>query len=434
MSELGRRIARIVYGVREGLRLAFVSLDQNRLRSGLAILAVAIGVTAVVVMAALVTGIRGSVAEGIEAAGHRTLFLMRFDLSDVQLIQTGGQPPWMNNPPITLEEARRVGELPGVSRAVVSIALQNPGTEGGLTVRGGGNEATGVIGAGESESWPEYRAVAFAHGRNFTAREVAEASNVIVVSRPLAEDLFGSPGAAVGQRVLVGTGGGGTVPFRVVGVFQTEPNIFEGPTSHLAIVPHTSAVRRLNVSPDWLQVLVVPVDEVPLERVEDQIVGALRSMRGLAPRAANDFAVLRSTQLLALFDQFTAVFFAVMIALSSLGLVVGGIGVVGIMMISVTERTREIGIRKAVGASRPEILWQFLVEAAALTLVGGALGLLTGAVLAWGLASLTPVPAAIPLWAVAVSLAVAGLTGMVFGLVPAIRAARMEPVRALRYE
>lgn len=434
MSELGRRVARIVYGVREGLRLAFVSLGQNRLRSGLAILAVGIGVTAVVVMAALVTGIRGSVAEGIEAAGHRTLFVMRFDLSDIQLVPTAGQPEWMNNPPISLDEAQRVGELAAVSRAVVSIALQDPGSQGGLTIRGGGTEATGVIGVGESETWPDYRTVAFAHGRNFTAREVAEAANVVVISHPLAVDLFSHPDTAVGSRVGLASGAGVTVPVRVVGVFETEPNIFEGPTSHMAIVPHTTAVRRLNVSPDWLQVLVVPREGTPLELVEDQIVGTLRSMRGLAPGAANDFAVLRSTQLLALFDRFTAVFFAVMIALSSLGLVVGGIGIVGIMMISVTERTREIGIRKSVGASRGEILWQFLVEAAALTLIGGGLGLLAGAGLAWGLASLTPVPAAIPLWAVAVSLGVAGLTGMVFGLAPAIRAARMEPVRALRYE
>jgi putative ABC transport system permease protein len=168
--------------------------------------------------------------------------------------------------------------------------------------------------------------------------------------------------------------------------------------------------------------------------VEDQVTGLLRSIRGLAPGEPNDFSILRSTQLLELFDQFTGVFFIVMLALSSVGLLVGGVGVVGIMMISVTERTREIGIRKAVGATGGEILWQFLVEAGFLTMLGGAAGLLLGAGLAWGVAAATPIPAAVPLWAALAGLSMAALTGMVFGLVPAARAARMEPVDALRYE
>jgi putative ABC transport system permease protein len=123
-----------------------------------------------------------------------------------------------------------------------------------------------------------------------------------------------------------------------------------------------------------------------------------------------------------------------MLALSSVGLLVGGVGVIGIMMISVTERTREIGVRKALGASQFSILWQFLVEAAALTSAGGAVGLAGGGGLAWLVASFTPIPAAVPLWAVAAALGMAVFTGMLFGLFPAVRAAKMEPVRALRYE
>ena len=157
-------------------------------------------------------------------------------------------------------------------------------------------------------------------------------------------------------------------------------------------------------------------------------------MRGLGPAEDNNFALIESEQVIATFNQLTGVFFLVMIALSSVGLMVGGIGVIGIMMISVTERTREIGIRKAVGATRGEILWQFLVEASVLTVLGGAAGMAIGAIGANGVASATPIPAAIPLWSVAAALGSAVVTGMLFGLFPALRAARMEPVDALRHE
>jgi len=157
-------------------------------------------------------------------------------------------------------------------------------------------------------------------------------------------------------------------------------------------------------------------------------------MRGLGPRDENNFALLSSAQIVDLFNQLTAVFFLVMLALSSAGLLVGGVGVIGIMLISVTERTREIGIRKAVGATRREILWQFLVEASVLTALGAVLGMLAGWGLAEAVAAWTPLPARIPVWAVGAAIAMAVLTGMLFGLFPAHRAARMDPVVALRYE
>jgi putative ABC transport system permease protein len=135
-----------------------------------------------------------------------------------------------------------------------------------------------------------------------------------------------------------------------------------------------------------------------------------------------------------MFDQLTGVFFIVMLALSSVGLMVGGVGVIGIMLISVTERTREIGVRKAVGATRREILWQFLVEAGVLTFMGGAIGLIIGALAAEGVERATPIPATIPLWSVMAALAMALFTGMLFGLLPAMKASRLDPVEALRYE
>ncbi len=429
-----RTLGRIVYGVGEGIRIALNSVRANLFRSGLTILGVAIGVMVVVVMAALISGIRASVAEGIESAGPRNFYVMRFDLSDVQLVQDGtGRPPWWNRPPITQDEARRIDALAGVERAVITIPFQNPVMGGGLTLNHGGTRVTGIQATGEAASWPDFRAGRFMAGRNFVPAEVQEARSVVVLSRQLAQDLFQNRGA-VGERIRASSGENRAIPLTVVGVFDPAENLFEGQDPHLAIVPHTTAVKRLTISEDWLQLAVVPRADVDQSVAEDQVIGTMRTMRGLAPGEANNFAVMRSTQLLEFFDEFTAVFFAVMLALSSVGLLVGGVGVVGIMMISVTERTREIGIRKAVGASRPEILWQFLVEAGVLTFLGGGAGLLAGAGLAWGVAALTPIPASIPMWAVAASLAMAVVTGMLFGLIPAARAARMEPVRALRAE
>jgi putative ABC transport system permease protein len=157
-------------------------------------------------------------------------------------------------------------------------------------------------------------------------------------------------------------------------------------------------------------------------------------MRGLRPKEPDRFALLSSAQIMSLFNRLTGVFFLVMLALSSAGLMVGGVGVIGIMLISVTERTREIGIRKAVGATRREILWQFLVEAAFMTVLGGAAGMLIGGGVAYGVAHFTPVPARIPLWSVGAALAMALVTGVIFGILPAYRAARLEPVAALRAE
>jgi putative ABC transport system permease protein len=183
-----------------------------------------------------------------------------------------------------------------------------------------------------------------------------------------------------------------------------------------------------------MRLAVSPAPGYTQQEAMDEVVATLRSLRGLKPGQENTFSIVTQDKLLDSWNQVSGMFFLVMIALSSIGLMVGGVGVVAIMMISVTERTREIGVRKALGATRREILWQFLVEAATLTLVGGAAGMIGGGAIAWLVSAVTPIPAYVPAWSIAAALGASALTGVGFGLYPANRAARLDPVDALRYE
>lgn len=410
----------------EGLRVAWDSLAANKLRSGLTILGVAVGVSVVMAMAALISGIRSSVMAGFEAAGPHNFIVTRIDFSAVSL-EFDGPPPWAGRPEITPEEAEAIARLPGVAEALYNFGF-------GVTVEFEGRRVEGIQAQGYSSGWPRYSVGDFVTGRDFTPAEVRQGRAVVVLSAGLAGEIFG-------QRDPMGRRIGVESPFRsireeftVIGVFEPEDNIFSEAAGHWAVFPYTAALKRLKAPDFQSQIMVVPHDSVRMAEAQDQVTGHLRAVRGLGPRQENDFSLLESAQILELFNRLTGVFFLVMLALSSAGLMVGGVGVVGIMLISVTERTREIGIRKAVGATRREILWQFLVEASVLTVLGGALGMAVGAGGAEIIEAYTPIPASVPVWAVAAALVMAALTGVVFGLVPAYRAAHLEPVDALRYE
>ena len=412
----------------EGFRIALAAIRANKIRASLTILGVAIGVAVVVTMAALITGIRSSILEAFESAGQENFVVTRFDMTSVRIVTDGsGRPPWWNKPKITPLEAARIARLPGVKDAIVDFDMT-------LSVSFEGDRVTGIQASGNSAGWPQYSIGNFVAGRNFIPAEVEQVRAVIVISGALATELFGQLDP-IGKRVRVSAGRAGASDlFTVVGVFDIGDNIFSDAVQHFAVTPYTTALKRLKANDMFFQVLVVPLEGVPQVEVQDQVISLLRTMRGLGPTEENNFAVIRSDQLIDLFNQLTSVFFLVMLALSSVGLLVGGVGVIGIMLISVTERTREIGIRKAVGATRREILWQFLVEAGVLTLLGGASGMLIGGLAAEGVESVTPIPAVIPIWAVVVALTMAVVTGMLFGLLPAVRASRLEPVDALRYE
>ena len=429
-------LGRLLFGVGEGVRIGTEALRSHPFRSALTTLGVAIGVCVVVLMAGVIVGVRGSIQAGLEASGPDNFSVSRFDPDQVQLVGDGTMPEWFRRPSFTLREVETLARLDAVERVAVRYGISDPAGDGGATIRNGEVEVRGVRTRGVNAGWMGFEAAELVAGRDFVGVDMAEGRSVILVSERLAEDLFDEVDP-IGRRIFVRAGAGGEairLPFVVVGVYATEPQFLEDAPTHAAMIPYTAAIRRFK-APDRLEeVVVAPRAGVPSTTAEDEVVAAMRTLRGLAPGEANDFSIVRASQIMELFDRFTAVFFVVMLALSSLGLLVGGIGVVGMMLISVTERTREIGIRKALGATRAEILWQFLVESSMLTVLGGAAGLLLGSGMIWLLAAFTPIPAAVPLWAVVAALASAALTGIVFGLFPALRAARLAPVDALRYE
>jgi len=428
MSENGPRSASPITALTEGLSIAVDALRANKLRSSLTILGVAVGVSVVVAISALITGIRSSVMEAFQSQGPNNFLVTRFDFTAARVVQEGNnRPPWWNKPQLTPREAQRISQLPGIEAALYTFGFQeNFDFEG--------HRVQGVNAQGTAAGWPRYTQGDFIAGRDFTPGEVLQNRALVVLSASLADSLFGQRDP-IGQRVRVASPWRGTMEeFTVIGVFEPAPNIFSSVASQFAVFPYTAAIRRLRES-DWqAQITVVPDDSVTMADAQDEVIAALRSMRGLGPRQENNFALIASAQILSLFNRLTGVFFLVILLLASAGLLVGGVGVIGIMLISVTERTREIGVRKAVGATRREILWQFLVEASVLTAIGAAGGMVAGAILSAGVAHWTPLPARIPIWSVGAALAMAVLTGMLFGLLPAYRASRLEPVAALRHE
>ncbi len=407
--------------LREAVSLAFDQLRGNKFRSALTILGIVVGVATVMTMSALITGIRSSILESVEAAGPNNFMITRFDFNEVRITSGNERPAWLDNRAITQTEARQIANLDKVKSAMLSIG-------GSATISAGKERAENVDISGVDIGWRDYTSGTITTGRDFLPAEVNTATPVIIVSQPLAETLFG-PLDPIGRTVRAGS-----TQFTVVGTFDASGNVFANIVKHFAITPYSAAVKYLNSDPEWLQLQVVTAEDARPDEAMDQVIATLRILRGLRPNEPNNFALSRSDAMMKVFDKLTGVFFAVMIALSSIGLLVGGIGVIAIMMISVTERTREIGIRKAIGATRQVILWQFLIEASTVTLVGGAIGMLCGGGVAFIAQALTPIPAAVPLWAVAAALIMAIVAGVLFGLWPAWRASRLDPVVALRYE
>jgi putative ABC transport system permease protein len=405
--------------VAEGVKLAFDQLRNNKLRSGLTILGIIVGVATVVLMSAAILGIRNPIMESFAAAGPNNFIVARFDMIAVSV--EGDGPPWEGTPEITPAEASMIQRLPTVEQAIVDVSF-------GATVEYGSQRLTGVQGYGDSAGWVSFVPGRFVAGRNFTQADVDAARAVVVITVGLANELFGALDP-IGRAVSVNGR-----RFTVIGVFEMKENIFANLIANRLVVPYSAAIKYLNVDRTFLTISVVTADDASQADAMDDVTTALRVRRGLRPGEANDFVLIRQAEMVESFNRITGMFFAAMLALGSVALMVGGVGVIAIMMIAVTERTREIGVRKALGATRREILLQFLVEAVTVTLIGTIAGLIIGGSLATLIRLFTPIPAEVPLWAIGAAIVMATISGVLFGLWPAWRASRLDPVEALRYE
>jgi putative ABC transport system permease protein len=404
----------------EGVGIALASLRASKVRAGLTILGVAIGVMVVMVIGSLITGINRGVEDIFNQLGPRTFFVFRHFQAGIVIDGGDENAPWRRNPPLTVDEADRIADL-----ASVAIVVVDDGT--GADVEYGSEKRRASI-RGRGTRWLEVTGGDVFPGRPFTHLEYEANSRVAVVNEKLANELFG-PLDPIGKRLKIAG-----VPYQIVGVHNPPPDIFGEGNQSRVVIPFSTFDKHVPRRGGWMDFLVGPASEVSVQDAIEDVTAAMRSMRRLRPGQDNNFSIVTQDKLLDSWNQITGMFFLVMIALSSVGLLVGGVGVVAIMMISVTERTREIGVRKALGARRREILWQFLVEAATLTLIGGTVGMLLGGLISLIVALATPLPAKVPFESIIAALGMSILTGVAFGLYPAARAAKLDPVEALRYE
>ena len=417
-----RRHGSLLSRMFEGSTIALDSLKANKVRAALTILGVAIGVTVVIAMASAISGINQSITNILQSAGPKTFFVHRYFSGGLEVSDGSDElSPWRRMPWLTVEEAELIRTLPAVRDVNIGEYTNGPVSFEGV-------ELKSVAIAGMSPSWNQVNGGDILAGRNFTPMEYAAGARVVIINDKLAESLFPRRDA-VGKRIKIFG-----QPFEVIGLHAEAASLFSNADEPRLAIPHTTFTKVTDYEKGWMEIAVLPTETATIQETQDQVAAALRTKRGLRPGDPDNFAIVTQDRVLDTFNKITAAFFVVMIALSSVGLMVGGVGVVAIMMISVTERTREIGVRKALGATRREIMFQFLVEAATLTLVGCMVGMALGGLIAWGIRSFTPVPATVPLLSVVAAVVASILTGVLFGLYPASKASRMDPVEALRYE
>jgi len=414
------RFGRGLTALTEGVGIAIDSLRSNKTRAALTILGIAIGVMVVMAMAATVKGINSTVDTILQQTGPSTFYVFRFEGGN-EADDDDADPAWWRYPALTPEEFKLIAELPSVDAATM-----NDNSTRQVNGPGGTDVSASVY--GRSPAWPHVSGGDIVSGRSYTNVEEAAGDKIVVLNEKTSETLFGQRDPVDQFIKIAGQS------YRVIGVYHSPPNLFSSGNGPEVYVPYTTYRRSIALWKDWANFTVRPRDGVPLRVALDEVTTALRRSRGLRPAQDNNFALLTQDKILEAWNQATGMFFMVMIALSAIGLLVGGVGVIAIMMISVTERTREIGVRKALGATRREILWQFLVEASTLTLIGGTVGMVLGGGAVYLVKALTPLPATVPLWSIVAALGASALTGIVFGIIPANKASRLDPIDALRYE
>ncbi|MBM3310722.1 MAG: FtsX-like permease family protein [Candidatus Aminicenantes bacterium] len=407
----------------ELFRMAADSLKAHKLRSFLTLLGIMIGVMTVIGMVSIIQGLNASFLRELQAAGSDLILIQKED--PVRMGRRTEEERTRKD--FTFEDARAIeDECPLVKAVAVNLS---PDFFRLPEVKYGSAKSDTAFILGINEKWPVvYNVYLPRSGRHITEAEISHRARVAVLGFELAEVLFPHTNP-LGKLIRIGP-----ESFSVIGVLEKRGEIFGQSRDNFAAIPVTTLMKYFPYSPDSLEIGAVPKTPGTISETIEQITNKLRQRRKVPFGKPNDFAIFTQETMLDLYNQITGAAYLVMIVISSIGLLVGGIGVMNIMLVSAKERTREIGIRKALGAKANDILRQFLIEAMFLTGTGGILGTLVGFGVALLVRSATPLPATVSLWSVGLGLFVSISVGLFFGIFPAQKAAKVDPIISLRYE
>jgi putative ABC transport system permease protein len=422
----------------EVVAMAFDTVRTNKLRSALTVLGVVIGITSIVGMTAMIRGFDQSLRGLIQQLGPNTIIISRFSFAN--FMNGAEMKELLKRPNLTISDGRALEDQSTLLQTVdVELGGQGPASPMARVFYRDQRTKMLII-FGTTEKFQDGNNIPFLGGRFFNGTEVQYRKNVAVLGNTAYKLLFEPTGTdPIGKTVRVGA-----ERFEVVGVYDKRATggINIG-ADDFVVIPYTTyqriyglkAIRIMrNGTTMPIQIAVVPREGVPVKEAMAEIETIMRSRHGLKLDQPNDFEMQTQDQFLKLWDQISRATFFALVVISSIALMVGGIGVMAIMSISVTERTREIGVRKALGARRTEILFQFLMEAAFLTSLGGVIGIALGSGIGWAVHLASGFPISLPWWSFAIGLGFSASVGIFFGMYPAFKASRLDPIEALRYE
>ena len=415
----------------ENARMALDTLRENKMRSFLTVLGVVIGITALITVSSILVGFYGDVTAYLDDYGPNTLWVFKTSLGIRTSRPTTEE---LNRKPVTLEDALAIQEeCPAVSKVTASVfKRRNPFASGPpdfVTARYKDKEVSGLDYSG---ALPEYEEVFNARtyvGRFFTEAENLHRADVAVIGYDLGKTFFGGEDPI--DKIISVEG----FPYRVIGVFEhRKGQFFQNPSAEKQVLVPYRTYRKHHPADDEHMIGAMAFPGRMAE-AEDEIRGVLRRRRNVPYSAPDNFGISSAQAIADQIREITSSVALLTAIVSSIGLLVGGVGVMNIMLMSVTQRTREIGVRKAIGARRRDVIWQFLTEAVVLTSAGGIIGVLLGVGISLLINVVFPsVPSKVPLWAVLIAVGVSMSVGLFFGMYPAVKAAHLDPVEALRYE
>jgi len=403
--------------VSESLRIAVANLRVHKVRSFLTILGTVIGVMSVIAIVSIIEGMNKYVSERLLEEGSNTFYVDKFGLiTDYQAYLDA-----MKRKDLTMEDARALERLSEYIPVVGSMSQSRS------NVRYRSREVSSVEVRGVDEGYQAANAIEVEYGRFLTREDVLRRRPVIVLGTDVRDKLF--PGRdPLGKEVRVGR-----YTFRIVGVAERKGSLLGMSQDSNVMMPLT-AFQKAYGSRTPVMLVAKARDQESLQMAQDEARSILRARRKVPFSKPDDFAIMSAETFMEMYKSFTSTAYLVTVGIAALSLVVGGIVIMNIMIVSVTERTKEIGIRKAVGARRADIMFQFLIESLILSGSGGLIGVLVGVGIAVLVSHVTPLPAAVRAWAVGTGLLVALGVGGFFGIYPAARAAKLDPIVALRYE